>query len=424
MGAPSGRPLRRLGTVPTVGQVISVSSATVGQTAVFSLDRSLTGQDPRVFTDPRHDGDDAVARMAGRILADPEVTHVHVLSNVVTVGRTGEWDIGSLNEARDTIATMFVHYGAEDPDRLRARHYNATITHIREHNPDLWVLKVRPDEPPQDYKPGQYTTLGLGYWEPRADEAEEEFDPEKHNRMALRSYSVSSSIVDEAGRPLPRGGPEVEFYIVKVRPGQTEIPALTPRLFSKGVGDRLYMGRKFAGRYTLEGIEPTDNLVFLSTGTGEAPQNAMLSELMHRGHEGRVLNVVCVRYLDDLAYTAEHARVQANWPRYTYHAFATREPDPGTGKKYIQDLILDGTVEALLGAPLDPANTHVFLCGNPSMIGLPKWGEDGSLAFPPTLGVCQILHERGFTLDFRREKGNVHYEEFWTERGAVPPSDE
>ncbi len=391
-------------------------AATVGNTALFNLDRSLTGQDPRVFSGPQSEPVDAVGRMARRILTDPEVTHVQVLSNVVTVGRIDAWDIGTLNEARDTIATMFVHYGAEDPDQLRSRHYNATITHIREQNPDLWVMRIRPDEPPQDYKPGQYTTLGLGYWEPRSDEAPEEFDPKKHDRMALRSYSVSSSVVDDNGNPLPRGGPEVEFYIVKVRPGQVEIPALTPRLFLKEVGDRIYMGRKFAGRYTLEGIDATDNLVFLSTGTGEAPQNAMLSELLHRRHEGRILNVVCVRHLADLAYSETHARVEAAWPGYTYYPFATREPALGTEKKYIQDLVVEGTVESLLGAPLDPATTHVFICGNPAMIGLPQWEEDGSLTFPPALGVAQILHERGFTLDFRRDKGNVHYEEFWTER--------
>ncbi|HEX6947613.1 MAG TPA: ferredoxin--NADP reductase [Acidimicrobiia bacterium] len=400
-----------------MGQVISVKPAKVGNVAIFTLDRSLTGQDPRVFdTAPPEEGD-AVDRMARRILSDPRVTSVHVLSNVVTVSRQDEWEVGALNAARDTIATMFVHYGAQDPEELRAAHYNATITHIRAHNPDLWILKIRPDEPPQGFQPGQYTTLGLGYWEPRSDEAPEEFDPKRHDKMALRSYSVSSSIIDEAGNLVPAQQHEVEFYIVKVRPGQIEIPALTPRLFLKTVGDRIYMGRKFAGRYTLEGVEPDDNVVFLSTGTGEAPQNAMTAELLRRGHRGRILNVVCVRYLQDLGYAHIHPAVAERWPNYRYHLFATREPADGK-KVYIQDLILDGTIEDLLGAPLSPDTTHVFLCGNPAMIGLPKWEEDGSLTFPKTLGVAQILTERGFTLDHRRDKGNVHYEEFWTERAV------
>jgi ferredoxin--NADP+ reductase len=397
-----------------MGQVISVTATPVGNVAIFTLDRSLTGQAHVVYETPPA-SDDPLDRLARRILADPAVQSVSFQSNVVTVTRGDTWDVGEVNTVRDAISTMFVHYGADDPDHLRTIHYNATITHIREHNPELWILRVRPDEPREGYQPGQYTTLGLGFWEPRADEAPEEFDPGRHDRMALRSYSVSSSIVDERGELVIPRDDEFEFYIVKVRPGQTEIPALTPRLFNKRVGDRLFMGRKFAGHYTLEGVRPTDNVVFLSTGTGEAPQNAMTAELLRRGHEGRILNVVCVRYMRDLGYVHVHPQVAARWPNYRYHLFATREPADGR-KVYIQDLLADGTIEEMLGTPLDPASTHFFLCGNPSMIGLPAWNEDGTLTFPATCGVAQILTERGFTLDHRRTRGNVHYEEFWAER--------
>ena len=69
----------------------------------------------------------------------------------------------------------------------------------------------------------------------------------------------------------------------------------------EGEGDRLFIGRKFTGHYTLEGVKPADNIVFLSTGTGEAPQNAMIAELFRREHEGRILDVVCVRFKTDLA---------------------------------------------------------------------------------------------------------------------------
>jgi ferredoxin--NADP+ reductase len=72
-------------------------------------------------------------------------------------------------------------------------------------------------------------------------------------------------------------------------------------------------------------------------------------------------------------------------------------------------------VEEELGAPLDPDNTHVYLCGNPAMIGLPKWDDD-AMTFPEVLGVCQQLHDRGFTIDHGRKRGNVHYEEYWTDR--------
>jgi ferredoxin--NADP+ reductase len=214
---------------------------------------------------------------------------------------------------------------------------------------------------------------------------------------------------------LPSHPDEVEFYIVQVKADQEEIPALTPRLFLKGVGDRLFRGRKFTGRYTLDGGEPTDNIVFLSTGTGEAPQNKMTNELLRDGHSGEILNLVCVRYLKDLAYLEHQDAVEAKFANYRYKVLTTREPDDLANKRYLQGLIRDGDVEKMLGEPLDPGNTHVFLCGNPAMIGLPKWDGDKPL-FPPSTGVCELLHEKGFTIDHLKVRGNVHYEEYWTER--------
>jgi ferredoxin--NADP+ reductase len=404
-----------------MGQLIEVEASPMGQVALFSTDRSITGQDGVTVGRGESLGGDPPHDLARRLFdADDAIDHVHVLSNTVSVRRSQSWDDMTVDRARDVIANLFIHYGAaapgaDDLEHLREQNYNATLSHIRAHNEDLWVMKVTPDDPIDPFLPGQYTTLALGYWEPRADEAHDDLKPDQDQKMARRSYSVSSSMIDETGELLPPHTPDVEFYIVKVKPGQEEIPALTPRLFMKEEGDRLFMGRKFTGHYTLEGVQPTDNIVFLSTGTGEAPQNAMIAELLRREHEGRILDVVCVRYKADLAYTREHAVLVDRYPKYRYVTITTREPENEEKKVYIQDLIASGRIEEELGAPLDPAGTHVFLCGNPAMIGLPKWTDDG-LVFPETLGVCQQLHERGFVIDHRKERGNVHYEEYWTDR--------
>jgi len=406
-----------------MGQRIEVSPTVIGDVVVFDLDRSLTGQDGFSFLTPP-DGDSPPALAARRLMdGDPAVDAVHVLSNVVTVRRAEPWDEDSTDAAQETLANLFIHYEVEDPERhaerLREQNYNSTITWIRAHNPELWVMRIRPDEPIPPFKPGQYTTLGLGYWEPRADDASEDFEasPDQLSKMARRSYSVSSSIVDENGELVPPHPEEVEFYIVQVRPGEEEIPALTPRVFLKGVGDRIYMSHKFTGRYTLDDVEPSDNIVFLSTGTGEAPQNYMTAELLRNAHQGKIINVVCVRYRDDLAYSDQQAIVEGRFPNYQFLTLTTRESENVDNKVYIQDLITSGRLEEELGAPLDPANTHVFLCGNPAMIGLPKWDDDaGTMEFPEPRGVCEILHERGFTIDHRKERGNVHFEEYWKER--------
>jgi ferredoxin--NADP+ reductase len=406
-----------------MGQLIQVDASQMGRVVLFSTDRSLTGQDGVSLSPGDTDGADPPHELARRLFeADHQADHVYVLSNTVSVRRRQTWDTEAVDRARAVIANLFIHYGAgptpqgiDEFEQLRIDNYNATLTDIRAHNDDLWVMKVTPDEPIDPFQPGQYTTLALGYWEPRADEAHDDLKPNQDHKLARRSYSVSSSMIDQAGHLLPEHTTDVEFYIVKVKPGEQEIPALTPRLFMKGVGDRLFMGRKFTGHYTLEGVKPTDNIVFLSTGTGEAPQNAMTAELLRRGHKGRILNLVCVRYRADLAYTEQHAVLVDRYPNYKYVTITTREPENEGKKVYIQDLISSGQMEKELGAPLDPYSTHVFLCGNPAMIGLPKWTEHG-LVFPETLGVCQQLYERGFTIDHRKDRGNVHYEEYWTEK--------
>lgn len=403
-----------------MGQVISVEATPLGMIGLFTLDRSLTGQDGHSYATPPDPVDDPVDLLATRIFdADGSFERVHVLSNVVTVERQGGWDDQTLEATSRIISNLFVYYPEETPEehaeRLRDKHYNASITSIRAHNPELWVMRVRPDEPVEPFKAGQYTTLALGYWEPRADDATEDFvrHPDQHDKMARRSYSVSSSIVDDDGQLVPAHPDDIEFYIVQVRPGQQELPALTPRIFKKAVGDRMFLGRKFTGRYTLDGVRPTDNVVLLSTGTGEAPQNALAAELLRNDHSGRIVNAVCVRYWVDLAYIRQHEMTQELWPSYKWIPLTTREPENQGNKLYIQDLILSGRLEEELGEPLDPARTHVFLCGNPAMIGLPKWEDDGTMEFPDVLGVCQILSERGFTIDHLKNRGNVHYEEYW-----------
>jgi len=237
-------------------------------------------------------------------------------------------------------------------------------------------------------------------------------------KLARRSYSISCSVLDEEGRLLDREQVDwLEFYIVLVRESfKTVPPALTPRLFLLREGDRLFMGEKITGHFTLDPVKPEDTVVFLGTGTGEAPHNYMLWELLRRGHDGRILSACCVRYRRDLAYFAHHHELMRRHPRYTYLPMTTREAESKDHKVYIQDLITSGQLEERLGQALDPRRTHVYLCGNPKMIGVPeKNRETGERVFPKPPGVIEILEQRGFQLDqpSRKINGNLHYEEYW-----------
>jgi ferredoxin--NADP+ reductase len=296
-------------------------------------------------------------------------------------------------------------------DELRLQYYNATISHFDHSHEDLWVIRVRPDRLDATHRAGQYTTLGLGYWEPRVDDADEGLDDAKWASLIRRSYSISSRILDSRGYLVdPHEQDEIEFYIVHVKPGDGRIPSLTPRLAPKRAGDRIYLGPKVTGRYTLAPVDDPDlDVVFLATGTGEAPHNAMITELFRKGHRGGIVSMVTVRNLRDLGYERTHRHLEERFPNYRYLTLPTREP--GIEKRYIQDVIRSGELAGLLTHGLDSDRTHVFLCGNPAMIGLPEKGDDPETY--PESGVVGMLAELGFTPDRRGTAGNVHYEEYW-----------
>lgn len=298
-------------------------------------------------------------------------------------------------------------------EQLQTEHYNAEITKFEPTHSDLWVLRVRPDRGDASHLPGQYASLGLGFWEERIDDATDADLDERWEKLIRRSYSISSRIFDETGYLADdTGGDELEFYIVLVPPTDDNVPALTPRLALKRPGDRIYLGPKVAGRYTLDTIDdPHSTVLFLSTGTGEAPHNAMVVELLRKGHVGPIVSAVSVRQWADLGYADKHRALEERYANYHYLPQPTRESD--VPKRYIQDLIAEDVFGSELGVELDSEKTHVFLCGNPAMIGLPEEQPDGSTAFPETTGVVELLEAQGFKLDRRQQPGNIHYEEYW-----------
>jgi len=309
---------------------------------------------------------------------------------------------------------------SEELAKLRAERYNATVILARQFHSDLMVLRVRPDFPRPKYLAGQYCTLGLAYGEPRvAGCQQEDLKPEDFAKIVRRSYSISSSFYHDGTSELrnPDGDDWLEFYIVLVRENpEGRVPALTPRLFALAEGDRVQVGEKIVGHFTLEPVNSTgDAIVFLGTGTGEAPHNSMACELLRTGHSGPILNVCCVRYTRDLGYLETHRRLMDQFPNYRYIPLTTRE-GPASQKKYIQDLIVSGELEGYLGRRLDPARAHAFLCGNPKMIGIPVRNKaTDTWEYPQPTGAIELLEQRGFKADNPALKvdGTIHFEKYW-----------
>lgn len=308
-----------------------------------------------------------------------------------------------------------------DVPALRQVHYNASVSYLKRVHDDLMIIRVRPDRGGFRYIPGQYTSLGLGYWEPRLAHVQEDaIRPQQITQVVKRAYSISFCLLDEEGQlRRPTDAADVELYIALIRHAEKRAPALTPRLFAMAAGDRLFLGAQAHGNYTLAGVEPDDHVIFAATGTGEAPHNAMIAELLSRGHRGRIAAITCVRYGRDLAYLPAHRRLAQLYDNYFYVGLTTREPcnlDTAradyVGKFHLQEYFASGRFEQAWGMTLDPARTHVFLCGNPVMIGAPRTSAE-TRAVPAPTGMVQVLESRGFSLDEPGRRGNIHLEKYW-----------
>ena len=286
---------------------------------------------------------------------------------------------------------------------------------------DLRIIRVTPDAGVPSFEAGQFLTLGLGHWEPPVVGTDEEHLGEgQMERLVKRAYSISCSVLNGQGQ-LQRAQDctYLEFYVALIRHGEKRPPALTPRLFALAPGARLFVSPHAAGHYTLTGIQPKDDLFFFATGTGEAPHNAMIAELLSGGHRGRIVSAVSVRLRRDAAYRAAHEELMRRFANYRYHVCTTREPenvDPSrpdyVGKRYLQDLVRSGELERVAGAQLHPAHAHVFLCGNPTMIGAARSHDSAApIAVPGSM--LDLLLQRGFQIDEPKRPGNVHFERYW-----------
>ncbi len=318
---------------------------------------------------------------------------------------------------RETGERFVVEMSQVDLAQWRKAHYNATVIALRLVHEDLLVMRVRPDQWPLPFEAAQYFTLGLGAWEQATPAAGSERESPRAE-MVRRAYSLSCSVFDETGAlRRPRDFDYLEFYVTQVHAHRAGRPSLSPRLFALTVGDRLHVGRRAHGEYTLKNVTLDDDVLLLGTGVGEAPHNTLAAELLARGQRGRVVCATCVRQRRDLAYLEVHRELERRFANYRYVALTTREPEnvdaarpDYVGKQYLQSWVRSGGLERALGGSLAPERAHAFLCGNGDMIGAPPRHGAGHAA---PGGMIVTLTQLGFRLDEPRRPGNVHYERFF-----------
>ena len=251
---------------------------------------------------------------------------------------------------------------------------NARLLHREDLTPSLCILRVAPESgsvPP--FEPGQFFQLGL---------------PEhggEHASWIRRSYSIAS----------PPGLPYLEVYLQIVDGG-----AFSELARELKPGARLWLGPRAHGNFTLEHVPPGADIIAVATGTGLAPFRSMLAHHAESAPWRRFVLMHGARLAAELGYRAEFEARAARDEAFRYLPTVTREPEasPWRGLRgRVPALLEPDAFERLVGFPLQPAQCHVMLCGNPRMI------ED----------VRDALVPRGFEPWSRRTGGNLHFERYW-----------
>jgi ferredoxin--NADP+ reductase len=298
-------------------------------------------------------------------------------------------------------------------EALGREHYNATVEQIRRVHDGLFVLRVRPDAAKPAHEAGQWLLMGIGLWEPRCDGCPpDDLKAADSRTLKKNPFSLSGTILaaDEDRLLEPAEEPWYGFYqsFDCAQAVGTSGAALSARLFATEAGARLWVDDAPRGSYTLRGVEPEQDVLFLATGTGEAPHNRMVAELLRRGHRGRITSAVTVRQKRDLAYADVHARLARLFDNYRYAFVATRDASaPG---QRLQAMLESGALEEAAAIRLEPSSCHVFLCGNWGMVGRPRTENDRSV-YPEPPGMIELLERRGLSVE-PPEDAHIHFERY------------
>jgi len=260
------------------------------------------------------------------------------------------------------------------------------------------VIRVYPDTYKMKYKPGQYGSLGL----------KSQNDPDK---IVKRAFCISSSMINILnGELIDHDNIDYyEFYFNKVPKNDRE--QLTPKLFGLSNGDRLFCGEKIVGYYTTDNLNDGMNVLLLGTSTGESPNNSIVTELLLYEKASRICNVAIGSPKWESLYMKQHQVLMKLYKNYLFRSIHTQKISDLENMIALglndEDYSIDN-----FGFNLNSKSSHVFLSGDPAMIGASKkkgrWEYEHSKG-----GVIPVLTANGFEISTRFKPGNVEYECYW-----------
>lgn len=222
------------------------------------------------------------------------------------------------------------------PDRPDQRYAVGRIVARRDITPDLWAIRIRPEEP-FPFRPGQYATIGV----------------QLEEKVLERPYSIVSAPEE----------PELELFIELIPGG-----ALTPHLHPLREGDSVLMRRRPKGLFLRNGLDPTRRHLFCATVTGIAPFASILRHLARGGEPvPEILLLQGASHSSEFGYAEEMAGLQADLAGFKFVPTVSR---PWAEAAWEGET---GRAEDVLRKHSDQFGITqgtglVYLCGHPGMI--------------------------------------------------------
>jgi len=264
---------------------------------------------------------------------------------------------------------------------------NSIITSIIQVSPTMKIFRISPDgwDLPI-FEAGQFAALALPGSAPRHPEADADREAVEPDKLIKRVYSIASS---------SKAKDYIEFYITFVRSG-----SLTPRLFNLEIGDRIDLGKKAVGMFTLDQVPAGNNIVLIATGTGIAPYISMVRSNALQSDKNKIAVIHGAANSWDLGYSSELNLIESMSDKFNYLP-TILEPDKEPVKwnrdtRFIEAMWDGKVIENAWGFKPTPENTHIFLCGNPKM----------------TSGMTTTLEKEGFIEHSRKTPGQIHVEKW------------
>jgi ferredoxin--NADP+ reductase len=262
--------------------------------------------------------------------------------------------------------------------------YNATVVGKILLTPDIMTLRVDTDEPRQQFSAGQYTLVGLYGRETRSPNSAPETEPSDPDKIIQRPYSIASATSQLK---------QLEFYISQVKSGQ-----LTPRLFNRNPGDRIFVSDRIVGVFKLADTPQHQDIVMIATGTGMAPYISFLRSYLTDRPDSKMAIIQGAAKQWDLGYYSELSFLANSFKNFTYIPTLTDPDQTWSGySMWIEEMLDKEILAKEAGIAIDPQKTHFFLCGNPKMVS----------------NVSGWLANKGYNKHTRKEPGSLHVEEFW-----------